>query len=280
MALGRYTEIARAANGDIIRAGEVHVYQAGTTTPAVLYTDDVGTIPAANPVLTDYTTGAWSVVAEGGQYDIAYPDGSVVHRVVIADAPGSDVQPSDIQATAPLSWDPSSTTMSIPAGGDGQVLATTGDTVGWKAAPVTSVAGKTGNVALLKSDVGLGNVDNTADADKPISTATQAALDTKVTTPTLTAKVVLGTTLSTSTLGLVGYDQDALGDTLAMRQFGGQLTVATPAAATDAATKAYADGAVAAKTQVAALTPIADPATATTQDVATAINAIIAALQA
>ncbi len=33
--------------------------------------------------------------------------------------------------------------------------------------------------ALTKSSVGLGNVDNTADADKPISTATQTALDTK-----------------------------------------------------------------------------------------------------
>ncbi len=32
---------------------------------------------------------------------------------------------------------------------------------------------------LTKNDVGLGNVDNTSDADKPISTATQAALDTK-----------------------------------------------------------------------------------------------------
>jgi len=31
-----------------------------------------------------------------------------------------------------------------------------------------------------KSDVGLGNVDNTSDANKPISTATQNALDTKL----------------------------------------------------------------------------------------------------
>lgn len=46
-------------------------------------------------------------------------------------------------------------------------------------ANVTSVAGKTGVVTLDKSDVGLGNVDNTADLDKPISTATQAALDDK-----------------------------------------------------------------------------------------------------
>lgn len=44
---------------------------------------------------------------------------------------------------------------------------------------VSSVAGKTGAVTLVKGDVGLGNVDNTADADKPISTATQTALDAK-----------------------------------------------------------------------------------------------------
>jgi hypothetical protein len=41
---------------------------------------------------------------------------------------------------------------------------------------VDSVAGKTGVVVLEKADVGLGNVDNTADADKPVSTATATAL--------------------------------------------------------------------------------------------------------
>ena len=45
--------------------------------------------------------------------------------------------------------------------------------------PVTSVAGKTGAVTLAASDVGLGNVDNTSDANKPISNATQAALNDK-----------------------------------------------------------------------------------------------------
>lgn len=44
-----------------------------------------------------------------------------------------------------------------------------------------TVAGKalTGNITLAKGDVGLGNVDNTSDASKPISTAQQAALDDK-----------------------------------------------------------------------------------------------------
>lgn len=44
---------------------------------------------------------------------------------------------------------------------------------------VMSVNGQTGVVVLTKADVGLGNVDNTSDANKPISTATQAALDLK-----------------------------------------------------------------------------------------------------
>lgn len=37
-----------------------------------------------------------------------------------------------------------------------------------------------GNIDLTSSDVGLGNVDNTSDADKPISTAQQTALDGKL----------------------------------------------------------------------------------------------------
>lgn len=45
--------------------------------------------------------------------------------------------------------------------------------------PVLSVAGKTGVVALVKGDVGLGNVDNTSDNGKPISAVAQIALDAK-----------------------------------------------------------------------------------------------------
>jgi hypothetical protein len=55
---------------------------------------------------------------------------------------------------------------------------------------VSSVAGRTGNIVLNKNDVGLSNVDNTSDLNKPISIATQTALDLKAevddTTPTTT----------------------------------------------------------------------------------------------
>lgn len=55
--------------------------------------------------------------------------------------------------------------------------------------PVTGVSGvkgnaettyRTGNVNLTPANIGLGNVNNTSDADKPISTATQTALNNKV----------------------------------------------------------------------------------------------------
>lgn len=48
-----------------------------------------------------------------------------------------------------------------------------------QAGAVDSVNGKAGAVVLTKADIELGNVDNTSDMDKPVSTATQAALDLK-----------------------------------------------------------------------------------------------------
>ena len=51
---------------------------------------------------------------------------------------------------------------------------------------------------ITKSDVGLANVDNTTDANKPVSTATQTALDLKanLSEPTFTGTVVLPSTTS------------------------------------------------------------------------------------
>ena len=60
----------------------------------------------------------------------------------------------------------------------GSGLSVTAD--GTLSANVQSVNGKTGAVTLDKSDVGLGNVDNTSDLNKPVSTATQSALDNKL----------------------------------------------------------------------------------------------------
>lgn len=78
----------------------------------------------------------------------------------------------------------------------------------------------TSPLGLVKSDVGLGNVDNTSDANKPISTATQTALDLKapLASPTFTGTVnavdlilsgdltISGTTTTVNTQDLVVAD--------------------------------------------------------------------------
>lgn len=56
-----------------------------------------------------------------------------------------------------------------------------------------------GNIDLNKSDVGLSNVDNTSDANKPVSTATQTALNAKQ--DTLVSATNIKTINSNSILG-------------------------------------------------------------------------------
>lgn len=66
------------------------------------------------------------------------------------------------------------------------------------------------NVTVTQSDVGLGNVDNTSDANKPISTATQTALNLKanLASPTFTGTVG-GITSTMVGLGNVNNTSDA-----------------------------------------------------------------------
>jgi hypothetical protein len=76
---------------------------------------------------------------------------------------------------------------------------------------VDSVFGRTGAVTAqigdyTKSDVGLGNVDNTSDVNKPISIATQIALDAKQGSLTLTTIGTSGaSTLIGDTLNIPNY---------------------------------------------------------------------------
>jgi hypothetical protein len=98
----------------------------------------------------------------------------------------------------------------------------------WKevmaAGQVQSVAGKTGVVALAKGDVGLGSVDNTSDAAKPVSTAQQTALNLKA------DKSVTDAATSAPTASV-----------LMKRDSSGRAQVAAPAAANDIANKSYVD---------------------------------------
>ncbi|QKY79636.1 hypothetical protein SEA_ENGINEER_60 [Gordonia Phage Engineer] len=104
---------------------------------------------------------------------------------------------------------------------------------------VASVAGKVGVVTLVKGDVGLGNVDNTSDLNKPVSTATQTALNGKVNAITEPWKIY-----STSDTGLHGLDFAGNAPTpwtIVQRGEGGRTKVGTPVDSDDATTKAYVD---------------------------------------
>lgn len=81
---------------------------------------------------------------------------------------------------------------------------------------VTSVAGKTGIITLIKADVGLPNVDDTSDINKPVSTATQTALDLKapLASPAFTGVPTVPTAVAgtnTTQVASTAYVQTELG---------------------------------------------------------------------
>lgn len=86
---------------------------------------------------------------------------------------------------------------------DDEALKLVGIENGAQVNAVTSVAGRTGAIELGKDDVGLAEVDNTSDLNKPVSTATQSALDAKVNSSSLgnSATRNVGTTAGTVASG-------------------------------------------------------------------------------
>ena len=64
----------------------------------------------------------------------------------------------------------------------------------------------TSPTGIVKADVGLGNVDNTSDANKPVSTATQTALDLKanIASPTFTGTLTAADATITGNLTVTG----------------------------------------------------------------------------
>lgn len=155
MALGRYTEVARSANGDLTAGSDVAVYTAGTSDLAELWQDDAGTVPARNPVITDVATGAWSVVAEAGLYDLAYPDGSVLLNVPIASGAsggGGAVAWDDI-TDKPATFAPTigATASTAVAGNDARLSAAAAGTASVRAIGATGTTVVAGNDARLSA---------------------------------------------------------------------------------------------------------------------------------
>ena len=96
--------------------------------------------------------------------------------------------PSDDSVT-----EPKLAVSNSPSNGD--FLSWNGTSLTWEeqeSAPVSSVNGDIGDVTVTKADVGLGNADNTSDANKPVSTATQEALSEKANSTDLSTVAITG----------------------------------------------------------------------------------------
>jgi predicted secreted acid phosphatase len=119
-----------------------------------------------------------------------------------------------------------SDTTNIHGIADTSILVTTTGTQTLTNKTITSPSG------LVKSDVGLGNVDNTSDANKPISTATQTALDLKANAADITE--LSQDAVNTAIVAGVGLDKtyDDLANTITLDI---DSTVATKAYADQAA---------------------------------------------
>ena len=135
-----------------------------------------GTINAASQTLAGIMTAADKTKLDGIATGATANTGTVTSIATTGAITGGT-----ITTTGTISHSTADGFLHVPATGttnNGKVL-TAGATAGslsWTTIPsaqVTSVAGKTGNVTLVKGDVGLGSVDNTADSAKNVLSATK-----------------------------------------------------------------------------------------------------------
>lgn len=188
-----------------------------STTAGALVTDGAGWIRksyAALKVALALVTADVTGAVDTGDSRLSNARTPTAHKATHATGGGDALVPSDIGAEP---HDPDLSTLAALDATSVNVIASDG--AGWIGK--TYATFKTA-LALVKGDVGLGNVDNTADASKPVSSATTTALGLKanVASPALTGTPAIaaatGTSLAvtgalTSSGGGVGYKTGAGG---------------------------------------------------------------------
>lgn len=115
-------------------------------------------------------------------------------------------------------------------------------------------------IAVTKADVGLGNCDNTSDANKPISTATQAALDA-ITTSYLQSATAASTYLSKTDAASTYLTQNNASGTYLSKTDAANYYVTQEGAGSLFVTQTEAGSVYATKTEVGSMLPSATAAT-------------------
>ena len=162
-------------NGEPLSGGLLYTYEAGTTTPKATYKDLAGAEPNTNPIVLD----------SAGRAQVRIVSGS--YKFVLKDSTDTTIWTED----------------------NVQSLSSLINTAG--ALAVANNLGDLDDLPTALTNLGLDNIDNTADADKPISSATQTALDLKadIASPTFTGTV---SGITKSMVGLANVDNTADAD--------------------------------------------------------------------
>lgn len=122
--------------------------------------DDINALPS-DPILhQDGHVGFHKTIHGGMKYLLAQVQALVGNVNAKYAKPTTGIPKSDLSASLQSSVDKANSAL--------------------QAAPVTQVAGRTGDVTLTKSDVGLGSAENTPDIDKVMSGPTQLYVDTAI----------------------------------------------------------------------------------------------------
>lgn len=152
-----YADIPNNSDGFVITLGQISTLDTRTTATHPFTTDTLqdGDVLYLSPTIAGYVT----------RVKPSAPEHMVYVGMVVRTSPTNGTIQYRIQNGYELH---ELHDVQLPSPSNNDVLYYDGTTSLWK------------SKALTKSDVGLGNVDNTSDANKPISTATQTALNSKV----------------------------------------------------------------------------------------------------
>jgi len=153
---------------------------------------------AIGTAITNHSTDSTDVHGIVNTADLMLKSGSSMTGVLTLNgAPSADLHASTKKYVDDTKNTHAAVTTSVHGIADTSVLATT-TTVATAKSEAIAAAGtaadtkvSTAVAALTKSSVGLANVDNTSDANKPVSTATQTALDLKETVANVALKAPL-----------------------------------------------------------------------------------------
>lgn len=189
----KYFDTVANANGSPVNGASVSVFNFGTQTLSSIYSDASGTSSISNPITTN-SRGYFEFYAADGRYSLQI-SGTGFTTLSISDILLDDPANASSAVISGGSIDGTPIGAISPSTGAFTSLSATSATLANATLPSPAITTPTG---IVKSDVGLGNVDNTSDATKNAAVATLT--NKTLTTPVLSNPSYSGTTANGGTV--------------------------------------------------------------------------------